>query len=66
MFDIRFGFLFDLFNYEKKENLNEFYLANVEALAGGEIEVGPFCMGNYGLCVVYTNGFFIFGDRQYF
>lgn len=54
------------FNYGSKADLNEFDLANVEALADAEIEVGPFCVGNYGFCIVYTNGLYILGYRQYF
>lgn len=60
------AFCLTYFNYRNKTDLNEFELANVEALADAEIEVGPFCVGNYGFCIVYTNGFFILGYRQYF
>lgn len=46
--------------------LDKIALNNVEAMADAEVIVGPFCRGNSGICIVYPNGFFILGVRQYF
>lgn len=50
----------------QNDHANLLTLENAEAMASGEIIVGPFCMGNQGICVVYSNGLFIYGNRQYF
>mgnify|MGYP000348542601 CR=1 FL=1 len=58
------GFL--SYNAQNKEKLSDLSLSNVEALAQGEIIVGPFCASDFRMCVAYSGGFFLTGYRQYF
>lgn len=58
------GFL--SYNAQNEAKLSDLSLSNIEALAQGEIIVGPFCASAYQACVVYSDGFFLTGYRQYF
>jgi len=63
-----FGFLF--FMKEAKNNnilsqINKLTIENVEALASGEIIVGPFCIQASPICFVDDDGFFLRGYPQY-
>lgn len=47
--------------------VNDLLLENIDAIAGAEIIIGPFCIETSGICFVDpSNGFFIRGYRQYF
>lgn len=53
-----------LFSNNSKTIENAVELANVEALAGGEIEVA-FCVVHTTICVSFEDLTFIWGYRQY-
>lgn len=52
-----------LFSKRGEIVLNEILLENVEAMAEPEVEVEAICMGTEGICIIYSNGFFIRGKR---
>ena len=43
--------------------VNKLLLENVEAMASPEVEIEAVCMGSSGVCIVYSNGSFIFRQR---
>ena len=43
--------------------LSETALANVEALAYGEVDIEAICMGSTGTCIVFSDGYKIDGRR---
>lgn len=53
-------------NLQKEVEMSDLAVTNVEALAGGEVSVGPFCIVCNQLCFVEHDGFFVRGFRQYF
>lgn len=56
-----------LVNNRKNTLLESLTLENVDAMASGEIIIGPFCRQTaYVPCVLYENGLFLVGVRQYF
>lgn len=43
--------------------MQELLFENVEAMAEPEVDIEAICMGSDGICIVYSNGFFIRGQR---
>lgn len=52
-------------NYEKNEDISCLTSSNIEALAQGEVEVGPICMFTSSICAIFSDGLFIVGVRAY-
>ncbi len=52
-----------LFSKGKDSMMQELLFENVEAMAGPEVDIEAICMGSDGICIVYSNGFFIRGQR---
>ena len=48
---------------KKEATLSETALANVEALAYGEVDIEAICMGSTGTCIVFSDGYKIDGRR---
>ena len=48
---------YSVYQSQQKEQLSDIVLANAEALAGGEVIVGPwYCVGEIGLCFADEQG----------
>ncbi|HJE47273.1 NVEALA domain-containing protein [Phocaeicola coprophilus] len=45
-----------MYTSQKEVELSDLAKANVEALADGEIEVGPLCLNNWRICHIYSPG----------
>lgn len=45
-----------IYTSQKEVELSDLAKANVEALADGEIEVGPLCLNNWRICHIYSPG----------
>lgn len=43
--------------------MSDLAMANVEALADTEIEIGPFCIDNWQICHIYSPGNHINGIK---
>lgn len=52
-----------LFLKGKDPIMQDLLFENVEAMAGPEVDIEAICMGSYGICIVYSNGYFIRGQR---
>lgn len=50
----------------RNTEVNALLLENVDAMASGEIIIGPFCIQTSGICFVDYDGYFLRGYRQYF
>ena len=55
----------NVFNAQKSEMLSDVALANVEALAQGEVEIPYICIGEYKLCYDPYYKEFFDGIKQY-
>ena len=56
-----------LVNNRKSASLDSLTFENIDAMASGEIIIGPFCRQTATVpCVGYENGLFLVGVRQYF
>lgn len=57
---------YTVYNSQKEATLSEIAMENIEALAGGEVSIGPwYCTGDYGTCHRDEQGV-IPGERHYF
>ena len=55
---------YSVYQSQQKEQLSDIALENVEALAGGEVIVGPwYCVGEIGLCFADEQGV-IWGRKE--
>ena len=53
-----------IYQSQQKEQMSDIALENVEALADGEVIVGPwYCVGEIGLCFADEQGV-IWGDKK--
>lgn len=57
---------YGVYNSQKTVELSALELANVEALAGGEVVVGPwYCVGDFNICLHDGQGILL-GLKQHF
>lgn len=54
---------YGVYTSQQKSELSELALANVEALANGEVEIGPLCIDNWQICHIYGPGDHIDGIK---
>lgn len=52
------------YSSNSKNQIDSLILENVEAIASGEIIVGPFCMITSHRCVVFPDGLYLNGIPQ--
>lgn len=54
---------YTVYSTQQNTEMSDLALANVEALADTEIEIGPFCIDNWQICHIYSPGDHIDGIK---